>query len=72
MSNATKVSDAEATVKFAIFDAIVSLCHKKNDQDFANEVRNAIFDKIFEPHLRWALEEHLEELKKQHHEQRAR
>lgn len=57
------MSDAESTVKFAIFDAIVSQWHRKNETDFVNEVRNAIFDKIFEPHLRWALEEHLQVLK---------
>lgn len=53
------MSDAESTVKFAIFDAIVGNWHKKDETTFVTDVRNAIFDKIFEPHLRWAIQEHL-------------
>jgi len=59
------MTDAESTVKFAIFNAIVSNWHRKNDYKFAEIIRNEIFSKIFEPHLIWAIEEYLEELKQQ-------
>jgi len=54
------MSDAEATVKFAIFDGITSNWHKKDDPKI---IRDAVFTKIFEPHLKWAIEEYLDELK---------
>jgi len=57
------MSDAEATIKFAIFDGITSNWHKNNDPKFAEIIRDAIFTKIFEPHLKWAIEEYLDELK---------
>ena len=59
------MTDSESTIKFAIFDAIVSNWHKKNDHEFAEVVRDKVFEKIFEPHLKWAIEEYLEELKQQ-------
>ena len=58
------MSDAEATVKFAIFDGITSNWHKKDDPKFMEIMRDEIFSKIFEPHLKWAIEEYLDELKK--------
>ena len=58
------MSDAEATVKFAIFDGITSNWHKKDDPKFAEIIRDSVFEKIFEPHLKWAIEEYLDELKK--------
>jgi len=57
------MTDSEATVKFAIFSAITSTWHKKNDPNFAKIISDAVFTKIFEPHLKWAIEEYLEELK---------
>jgi len=55
------MSDAESTVKFAIFSAITSNWHKKNDPKFAEIIRDAVFTKIFEPHLKWAVEEYLKQ-----------
>ena len=56
------MSDAESTVKFAIFDAITSNWHKKSDPKFAEILRDEVFTKIFEPHLKWAVDEYLQEL----------
>lgn len=56
------MTEAESTVKYAIFDAIVNRWHRKGETSWASDVRNDIFDKIFEPHLRWALKEHLDTL----------
>ena len=58
------MSDAEATVKFAIFSAITSNWHEKSDPNFANIIRDSIFDRIFEPSLKWAIEEYLDEVKR--------
>jgi len=57
------MTDAEATVRFAIFSGITSIWHKESDPNFAAIIRDAVFTKIFEPHLKWAIEEYLEELK---------
>jgi hypothetical protein len=59
-----KMSDAEASVKFAIFNGITQNWHKRNDVDWAETTRDEIFNQIFAPHLKWATEEYLEELKK--------
>ena len=55
------MTDAEATVKFAIFDAVSSNMHKNN----AMIIRDEVFNKIFESHLRWAVKEYLEEIENQ-------
>lgn len=57
------ISDAEATVKFAIFDGIVHNWHKKDEPNFVQLVRDKVFENLFSPHLRWAVEEHLGTLK---------
>lgn len=57
------VTDAEATIKFAIFDGIVDQWNKKDDPGFVQAVRDKVFETIFVPSLRWAIEEHLETLK---------
>lgn len=61
---AKTTSDAETTVKFAIFNGITENWHKKNDPSFAEITRDEIFGQLFAPHLRWAVEEYLEEIKK--------
>lgn len=53
------VSDAEATIKFAIFDGITDQWHKKNEQNFVQLVRDKVFETLFRPEFRWALEEYL-------------
>lgn len=56
------MSDAESTVKFAIFDGVISNWHKKSDPKFAEIIRDEVFNKLFEPHLKWAVKEYLNEL----------
>lgn len=56
------MSDAEATVRFAIFNGLVDQWHRKDDPDFVEIAKAKIFDSLFAPHLRWALEEYLLEL----------
>lgn len=57
------MSDAESTVKFAIFDAIVSCWHLKNNDNFSEVVRDKVFELIFDPHLKWAVEDYLNEIR---------
>lgn len=57
------MTDAEATVKFAIFDGITDQWHKKDDPRFAHLIRDKVFERLFDPTLRWAVEEYLQELK---------
>lgn len=52
--------DAEATIKFAIFSAISDNYHKNNP----TLLRDKIFERIFEPHLKWAIEEYIKILPK--------
>ena len=56
------MTDAESTVKFAIFNGIVDQWHKKNDPKFAEIIRDKVFESLFAPHLKWAVEEYLKEL----------
>jgi len=56
------MTDAERTIKFAIFQGITSNWHNKSDQHFAAMVRDSVFESIFAPHLKWALEEYLKEI----------
>lgn len=51
------MSDAELTIKHSIFDAIVSNWHKKEDQNFAEIIRDEVFEKVFDPTTIWAVEE---------------
>ncbi len=60
---ATRLSDAEDTLKFAIFDGLVDQWHKKNEPNFAQIVRDRIFEKLFQPQYQWAIKEHLATLK---------
>ena len=53
------ITEAEATIKYAILDGIVGQYHKKDDPNFIQLIRDKIFDEIFRPQYRWALEEHL-------------
>lgn len=57
------VSDAEATIKFAIFDGIIDQWQKKDEPNFAQRTRDKVFETLFRPEFRWALQEHLESLK---------
>ena len=59
------ITDAEATVKFAIFDGIIDQWHKKDEPNFAQLVRDKVFERIFEPQFRWAVEAHLQNLNKE-------
>lgn len=62
MTKETKISDAEASVRFAIFNGITTQWHRKNEPDFAEIVRDSVFENLFAPHLKWATEEYLKEL----------
>jgi hypothetical protein len=55
------MTDAEATVKFAILNAMVDNCPITNEKFI--KVRDDIFKSIFSPHLSWAIEEYLKEIK---------
>lgn len=55
------MSDAEATVKHAIFSGIVSNWHRKGDPEFAEIIKDAIFNELFEPCKVWAVKEYLQE-----------
>lgn len=59
------MTDAEATIKHAIFDGLIDQWHRKNHPNFAEILKDKVFDALFAPHYRWAIEEYLEELKKQ-------
>jgi hypothetical protein len=56
------MTDAEATVKFAILNGIIDQWHKKGDPQFAEIIRDKVFENLFAPHLKWAVEEYLEQL----------
>lgn len=53
------MTHAEATVKFAILSAISAEWEKKDPE----ALRDAIFNNLFKPEFRWAIELYLEELK---------
>lgn len=59
--NKNKVTDAEATVKFAINDAIVFHWDKRWRPDFAAILKEEIFKKIFADHLVWAVKKYIQE-----------
>jgi hypothetical protein len=63
--NHQNISEAEATVKFAIFDAITSNWHKKSDPKFAEILRDEVFNMIFKLDLKWAVHEYMQELEEQ-------
>ena len=52
-------SDAEATVKFAILSGMVDAWGKPH-----KEIRDAIFQKLFQPDLKWAIVEYLKKIEK--------
>ncbi len=52
-------SDAEETIKFAIFSGIIDTWYLQQPE----KTRDAIFKKLFEPHLKWAIDEYLKEMK---------
>jgi hypothetical protein len=56
------MSDAEKIVRFAIFSGIVGQWHKKEHPRFAEIIRDEVFESLFAPHLKWAMEEYLKEL----------
>jgi hypothetical protein len=60
---ATRMSDAEATIKFNLFEVVVDLIDRKDAKEFPQLVRDAVFKKLFEPQFQWAIEEHLATLK---------
>jgi hypothetical protein len=56
------MTDAEATVKHAIFSGIIDQWHRKDDPNFALIIQNKVFESLFAPHLKWAVEEYLKEI----------
>lgn len=56
------MTDAEQTIKHSIFDAITSNWHKKNDPNFAEIIRDAVFEKLFDRTTTWAIEEYMIEI----------
>lgn len=57
------VSDAEATIKFAILDGIIDQWHKKDEPNFAQRTRDKVFENLFRPEFGWAIGEYLATLK---------
>lgn len=55
------MSDAESTIKFAILDGYSSTTGKPNEDEARVE---AIFQSLFRPELRWAIDTYLEEINK--------
>ena len=49
--------DAQLTVEFVIFDAIVQHWHKKDDPNFVFLIRDEIFNSLFKPQYSWAIKE---------------
>lgn len=55
------MSNAESTIRFAILDGYTSATGKSNEAEARVE---AIFQSLFRPETRWAVNEHLKEIKK--------
>lgn len=58
------MTDAEATIKHAIHEGIVGTWHKQEESNYPILLRDNIFDNLFDPTMRWAVEEYLYELNK--------
>lgn len=56
------MSNAESTVKFAILNGLIQNWHRKNEPNFSEIAQQEIFENLFAPHLKWAVEEYLTEL----------
>jgi hypothetical protein len=54
------MSDAESTIKFAVLDGYSSATGHPNQDEARVQM---IFESIFKPSTRWAIEQYLEELK---------
>lgn len=55
------MSDAEFTLKFAIFYAIETKWNHKDENAFAETLRDSIFEELKKPQYRWMYDELLKE-----------
>jgi len=59
MATTTNPSSAELTVKHSILSGIAHVYHLNSKE----KTIDSIFERLFDPSLRWAVEEYLKELK---------
>lgn len=55
------MTDAERTIKFAILSSLIDNYHRTYLTGWAEETKDQIFNQLFLPQYRWAIEEYLKE-----------